>query len=81
MTKVVAAKETPQKKNLAKTSMKPEKTPNKEKLKNAAAKTPEGIVQKTSPKSLKKQLNNSDAGKKEQLNNTQTPLKKKVFFQ
>ncbi|KAK6630325.1 hypothetical protein RUM44_004992 [Polyplax serrata] len=58
MTKAVAVKENQKKKNnIPKVNMKQEKTPNKGKLKNAIAKTPETMVQKTSPKGLKKQLN------------------------
>ncbi|KAK6630208.1 hypothetical protein RUM43_015039 [Polyplax serrata] len=56
--------------------MKQEKTPNKGKLKNAIAKTPETMVQKTSTKGLKKQLN-AENQEKSKVNKNQTPMKKK----
>ena len=57
MTKAAAAvNESPKKKkSLSNVNMKPQKTPNKEKLKNAIANTPESMVQKGTPKSGKKQ--------------------------
>ncbi|KAK6630206.1 hypothetical protein RUM43_015037 [Polyplax serrata] len=78
MTKAVAVKENQKKKNnIPKVNMKQEKTPNKGKLKNAIAKTPETMVQKTSTKGLKKQLN-AENQEKSKVNKNQTPMKKKV---
>ncbi|EEB18137.1 histone H1-I-1, putative [Pediculus humanus corporis] len=72
MTKAAAAvNESPKKKkSLSNVNMKPQKTPNKEKLKNAIANTPESMVQKGTPKSGKKQ-------NKEKMNNLNTPNKPK----
>lgn len=81
MTKAVAMKDEKKKKSLQKVQMKPEKTPKKEKIQNAVAKTPEAIIQKGTPKSIKKQNAINMKGKKENLNNSSaqnTPPPKKV---